>query len=152
MEHLNIEILKEHILPYVGGYQFRFVAGVNRTFYSAYKLVFKRLKHRTSYQYITTMEQFKFCYPEMKKCVHWQRKLFKQAAKQSNALDVFQYLRKVGCSWDARTCARAAKHGHLDALQWAHTNGSPWCSATCSYAAQNGHLDVLQWAHTNGCP
>jgi hypothetical protein len=39
MEHLNIEILKEHILPYVGGYQFRFVAGVNRTFYSAYTMV-----------------------------------------------------------------------------------------------------------------
>jgi hypothetical protein len=151
MENLNIAILIEHILPYVGADQFRFVAGVNRTFYSAYTSMYDHHKHRTSYQYINTMELFQFCYAEMKNEENAQRLLFKHATQQGN-LDVFQYLREIGCSWDEWTCACAAENGHLDVLQWADTNGCPWDEKTCSYAAKNGHLDVLQWAHANGCP
>jgi hypothetical protein len=181
MEHLNIEILKEQILPFVGADQFRFVAGVNRTFYSAYTSVYSHpLLHRTSYKFINTMELFKFCYLEMRDNKKEQRLLFQCAVKQGNR-DVLQFLHEIGCScdvdvttcahaatfgnlhvlqwarangfpWDEDTCARAAEHGHLDVLKWARSNGCPWDEQTCTYAARNNHLDVLQWARANGCP
>jgi hypothetical protein len=146
MEHLNIEILTEHIIPYVGVDQFRFVAGVNHTFYSAYTSVYNDLKHRTSYKFINTMELFKFCYLEMRDNVKEQRLLFQCAVKQGSH-NVLQFLHEIGCSWnvDVSTCAQAALFGHLNVLQWARANGCPWDENTCSEAASNGHLDVLHW-------
>jgi hypothetical protein len=80
MECVNIEILIEHILPYVGGYQFRFVAGVNRTFYSAYTSMSNFPKNQTSVTCIKTMELFQFCFAEMKNKKKEQHMLFKHAA------------------------------------------------------------------------
>ena len=36
MDQMSIEILSDCVMPYIGHYHFRFVAGVNRTFYLAY--------------------------------------------------------------------------------------------------------------------
>jgi hypothetical protein len=155
MEHLNIEILTEQIMPYVGADQFRFVAGVNRTFYSAYTSVYSHPLHRTSYKFINTMELFKFCYLEMRDNEKEQRLLFQCAVKQDN-YDALQVLHEIGCSWDVDviTCAQAASFGHLNVLKWAQANGCTWdeCECICESAAQGGCLDVLQWARANGCP
>ena len=56
-----------------------------------------------------------------------------------------------GCSWDFRTCRRAASEGQLEVLQWAREHDCPWDACTCSYAASYGHLEVLQWAREQGC-
>jgi hypothetical protein len=126
MEHLNIEFLTEQIIPYVGADQFRFVAGVNRTFYSAYTSVYNHPEHRTSYDFINTMELFNFCYQEMRNNEKEQRLLFQCAVKQGN-LDALQYLHDIGCSWDVdvSTFAHAISFGHLDVLWWARSNGCP---------------------------
>ena len=44
------------------------------------------------------------------------------------------------------------KNGHLEVLQWARANECSWNASTCANAARKGHLEVLQWARTNGCP
>ena len=67
-------------------------------------------------------------------------------------LEVVQYLRTLGISWNGHTCHNAAKNGHIELLKWVRANGCPWSSWTCRVAALNGHLEVLKWARANGCP
>ena len=67
-------------------------------------------------------------------------------------LEVVQYLRTLGISWNSDTCANAAFNGHLKLLIWARENQCPWDARTCSKAAENGHLKLLKWARANGCP
>lgn len=50
------------------------------------------------------------------------------------------------------TCASAADGGHLEVLQWARANGATWDKRTCAQAANSGHLNLLRWAIENGCP
>jgi hypothetical protein len=67
-------------------------------------------------------------------------------------LQMLQWLRAKGCSWDEDTCSEAAAKGHLEVLQWARANGCEWDRQTTCNAARGGHLDVLQWACVNTCP
>jgi len=39
---------------------------------------------------------------------------------------VLQWAREQGCSWDADTCASAARSGHLRVLQWAREHHCLW--------------------------
>jgi hypothetical protein len=150
MEDLHIDILIVRILPFVGDYQFRYVAGVNRKFHEAYTFAFP--KKRSHYN-ANTIEHAKICHEDMKEKYHTshQKKLCKKAAELGQ-LDVLQYLFSNGSVWDNRCCSTAALNGHLDVLKWLHENGCPWDSGTCANAALSGHLNVLQWARENGCP
>jgi len=65
-------------------------------------------------------------------------------------LEVVNYLRKLGISWNKDTCSNAAFSGNLELLKWAtRSNQCPWDELTCSNAAINGHLELLKWARTN---
>ena len=66
-------------------------------------------------------------------------------------LEVVKYLRKLGISWNERTCSNAAMNGHLDLLKWCRANQCPWNVRTCSNAAFSGHLELLKWARANQC-
>ena len=46
----------------------------------------------------------------------------------------------------------AATNGKLEVLQWARANGCSWDASTGYSAARNGHLEVLQWAQAHECP
>ena len=88
-------------------------------------------------------------------------------AAKNGPLDVLEWLKANGCSWNQGTCSLAA---NLDVLRRGRANGCPrneytssFCvgrmgalektiPAACKYAAENGHLDVLKWVSTNGCP
>ena len=74
------------------------------------------------------------------------------AAAANGHLDVLQWDRLNGFSWDYRkgACATAVQRGHLEVLQWARENSCPWNEWTCADAAGGGHLEVLQWAREDG--
>ena len=67
-------------------------------------------------------------------------------------LEMVQWLKENGCTWDIWTCAWAARGGHLEVLKWSRENGAPWDEETCAEAARGGHLEVLKWLRENGCP
>jgi hypothetical protein len=73
-------------------------------------------------------------------------------AAENGRLDVLQWAREGGCSWNVYVCAFAAMGGHLHILQWLRKHGCPWNELTCVYAARGGHLYILQWAREHGCP
>ena len=62
------------------------------------------------------------------------------------------------CSWNARTCALAARGGNEDALKWLRSperegGPCPWDRTTCAGAAgEYGDLELLQWCREQGCP
>ena len=67
-------------------------------------------------------------------------------------LDLLVEARALGYPWNAKTCVKAAMHGHLECLKYALERGCDWDRWTCRYAAENGHLECLKYAHENGCP
>ena len=48
--------------------------------------------------------------------------------------------------------AVALRWGNLQMFQWLRDEGCPWHESTCAEAASNGHLEMLQWLRENGCP
>jgi hypothetical protein len=148
LENIPSALFIQHILPFVGQHQYRFVATVNHNFHTAYLSMFPKKVTRLN---VSTMEHAKICFDEWKIRYRQPSILCCIAAREGN-LSVLQYLRAIQCSWDARTCANAAKNGHLDVIQWCRENGCPWDAKTCENAAKNGHLNVVIWCHQNGCP
>jgi Ankyrin repeats (many copies) len=151
MDIISIEILKEYIMPYVGNHQFRFVAGVSRTFYEAYVTAnTNNLVEYTVTEYnLSTMEHAKICYDETRSDT--ERCHLCVSAARHGSIPVLRYLKELlNCPWDVKTCSTAAKFGHLQVLQWARQHGCDWNEWTCINAAQNGHLHILQWASANG--
>ena len=67
-------------------------------------------------------------------------------------LAVLQEARRLGCPWDANTCAGAAEGGHLKVLEWARGQGCEWDSRTWQLAAGGGHRELLAWAEAQNCP
>jgi hypothetical protein len=148
LEDIPSELFIQHILPFVGDHQYRFVAAVNRNFHTAYVTAFpKKVTHNN----VSTIEHAKICFDEWKRPYHHPSILCCIAAREGN-LTVLNYLRSIQCPWGYWTCASAAENGHLDVIKWCRQNGCPWDSRTCENAAENGHLDVIQWCHENGCP
>jgi hypothetical protein len=152
-------------MPYVGDYQFRFVAGMNRSFYNSYKtfLAKYRILHMDGILFnvidvllggeywtlvdVSTPQHTKICYEETVP----QRYDFCQKAAKHGNLQVLEYLHtELGCPWDVRTCAAAGRFGHVHVLEYARTNGCDWNDSTLINAAQNGHLSILEWALQNG--
>lgn len=165
MESINLDILSGCIMPYVGSHQFRFVAGVNRSFYTAYttytdvtdvQYYYKNYKCNNSdhvsrpwtYYNVSTTQHAKLCYEETSPPSRYI--LCAQAAKDGN-LHVLQYLKsELDCPWNVQTCAMAGRYGHVHILEYARQNGCDWNDGTLIYAAQRGHLSILQWAVQNG--
>jgi len=73
-------------------------------------------------------------------------------AAEIGNVEILQYLRDIGYSWNANACGSAAKNGHMDVLKYLHENGCPWDSTTCSDCTKGGHLEILKWLHKNNCP
>ena len=68
-------------------------------------------------------------------------------------LEVVQYMRTLGLSWNSEICANAAKKGHLKIMKWARANQCPWDKRTCHYAAKNGNIEMLKGARAHQeCP
>ena len=72
-------------------------------------------------------------------------------AAASGNLEMLQWVRRRGCSWDESACSAASGNGHLIILQWLRAQGCPWDSQTTACAAKGGHLEVLNWAVAKGC-
>ena len=49
-----------------------------------------------------------------------------QWAAHGGNLQVVQWLRGEGCSWDYKTCSHAVHKGHVEVLRWVRENGCPW--------------------------
>jgi hypothetical protein len=147
LEDIPLELFIQYILPFVGRHQYRFVAGVNHNFHTAYLTVFPKKVTRFK---LSTMEHAKICFDEIKRHYYHPRILCCIAARQGN-LAVLKYLRSIQCPWNHWTCAYAAENGHLDVIKWCRQNGCDWYGNTCAFAAKNGHLDVIQWCRQNGC-
>ena len=70
------------------------------------------------------------------------------AAALIGRLDLLQYLREDGCSWDKNTCYSAVEGSqqpllqkkHLEILQWALENGCPWSKRECLDACAEGSI------------
>ena len=45
-----------------------------------------------------------------------------------------------------------ARNGHLEVLQWARAHGCSWDKSTCAAAALSKHFEILESARTMGCP
>jgi hypothetical protein len=78
LEDIPSELFIQHIVPFVGCHQYRFVAAVNRNLHTAYVTVFPKKVTRFN---LSTTEDAKICFDE----------------KKGNY--------SIQCSWDARTCA-----------------------------------------------
>lgn len=63
MNTVPLEVLTNFVVPYVGDYQFRYVASVNRKFYTSYTTVYK--DRRTHYN-LSTLEHAKLCYEDLR--------------------------------------------------------------------------------------
>jgi hypothetical protein len=165
MDHINVDILSNCIMPYVGTHQFRFVAGVNRSLYQAYTtFTAKKIQqnppkssgcaflintdHKWTYYDVSTTQHAKICYEET---THPERYTLCALAAKDGNLPVLEYLKTVlDCPWNVRTCAMAGRYGHVPILEYARQNGCDWNDSTLIYAAQNGHLSILEWAFQNG--
>ena len=81
----------------------------------------------------------------------WNATSVAQAAKYAQRA-VLEYCCKNRCSCDERACAVAAEQGHWEILQWCRQNNCPWDEETCAGAARNGHFEILQWCREKDCP
>jgi hypothetical protein len=141
MEYLSMELLTDYVMPYVGGNEFRFIAGVNRSFYQAYTTTFP--DRRRTIVNVSTVSHAKITGPELSEDIR-QETLCAMAARHGQ-LDVLQYLREeLSCPWDAETCAKAAKYQRWTLLKWAHEHGCPWDAHTYQWACKKGVFEILQ--------
>ena len=52
----------------------------------------------------------------------------------------------------AESCMFAAREGRLQVLQWLREDGATWDSRVISCAEEGGYDYVVEWARENGCP
>jgi hypothetical protein len=140
----QIEILR-YILSFVGNGHYRFIGAINRQFNEAYKQIYP--DDMKTYLSVSTLDLAEICYKES---MEHRPVLCRCAARYGN-LEVLQYLRSLGCTWDSSTCHKAAKHGHLHILMYARKHHCPWGRHTIYFAAIHGHVHILLWSQMNGC-
>jgi hypothetical protein len=61
-------------------------------------------------------------------------------------LDILKWARKNGCSWNEKTCYKAARYGHLSVLQWARENHYWWDLKTSYKASKGGRPSAVRSA------
>jgi len=57
-----------------------------------------------------------------------------------------------GFAMDVDVMGMAACGGNLELVQWLRAEGCSWNWLTCYWAIEKGHVEVLRWARENGCP
>jgi hypothetical protein len=166
---LPVDVLANHVIPFVGVGQYRFVAVASRRLREAYCLRFPTKK---TFYNMSTMKTSKICWDEaslkdqqlLQRLAKVQRWYYHVVLDDLNDedWDLLRWTKSIfGCSWGSinstdgnnpHACAVAARNGNLRMLQCLRANGCPWNGLTCYEAARNGHLEVLKWARDNGCP
>jgi hypothetical protein len=143
----SIDIVQQ-IVSFVGRYQYRFIATINKDFKAAYLKQFNY--DRRTYYNASTINHARICCLEGPEIT--TTPILCASAAKHGSIVTLQYLRSIDSPWNESICSIAAANGHFELLQYAHANGCPWDSDTCRGAAKKGHLDILQWARANGCP
>jgi hypothetical protein len=178
---LDVPLLTE-VVKFMGPHQFRFVAGINRRFRTAYLLA--HTYNTTTYINVSTPAHANISYREVGSTLAYnatkqQIKLWTNAVQQhgiqpsfrnlksfrggkrdwkqvstteQNHLAFLQWLMVHGFSGDKHTCKVATILGHLHVLEWARGYNFPWGSEICYSAAIYRRWDALKWVHKNGCP
>jgi hypothetical protein len=159
-------LLIDHIFPFVGSDQFRFVAGVNRTFRTVYSKVSPA---KTTTITLNNIDCVK-CYMRdliyddsmdilsglnrltMKPSI-LQEPLIISLSVEHGDIEVVRLFNQISSSRleETKVAAEAALQGNLKSLKKLRSKGCDWDGYTCSNAALNGHLHVLSYAHANGC-
>jgi hypothetical protein len=150
----NTDILR-NVLMFVGKNRYRFIASVNRHFRDTYLELFPDNKE-TSY-YLPTIGQAQICFDERNNVdTSWyddeydytlnNDHLICWSAARYGHLHILQYLRSIGCAWNAMTTQYAASEGNLPMLQWARANGCPWDYRLSTFAKPH----TMKWAKENG--
>ena len=176
MDQLPPGLFTSHILPYVGDNQFRYIAGVDRSFREAYSKLYPR--KQTHWNVIATLKHVQLCYKDLlvqsqappsrqeivqtilllqkedarrpqKKCL--RKQLFTHCVK-TGQFDAVQYLHQIKCPRPNTVCSTAARHGHVPLLTWLRAQGAPWVAAVCASAAAGGHLCILEGVRELNCP
>jgi hypothetical protein len=174
MDRLSEDFLREHVFPFVGDHQYRFVAAVSSDFRRIYLDTFP--SKTTLYDALSTVAQADLCYDEgsykvrggwciaaakngrlpVLQFLHGRGSPLNQqlcaVAASGGHLAVLKWLHVNGCPWDEYTFSSASEHGHFEVLRWLRENNCPWCEQTCSLAASGGHFGILKWLHANECP
>lgn len=103
MERLDVSLISE-IISFIGPNQYRFVAGINKSFRWAHLQVFPYGK-KTALN-ASTLELAKICFGELnvKTNVFLKCELCQSAARHGN-LAVLQYLRSVNSEWNEYMCS-----------------------------------------------
>jgi hypothetical protein len=174
MEDLSSDLLTDFVFRYVGDKQFRFMAAVNRTFYTAYTRIYPKKRTSKHANNIHTKERLMILLNEVGrikslKSVKYVKDMVIHLAAKHGTLDIVAlfHMRHPNITPidTSKIFARAALHGYLDGIRQLHEtlvtgtttttpNSSrrcPWDHFTCSNAALNGHLEILKYAYDNGC-
>ena len=145
------EVLRD-VFRLVGGGCHLQLASVSARFRQQHNLVFsKRRQSFKSTVASVALARWALDNMDVNELGTYKRRVCDMAAGGGH-LQVLQWARANGCTWNKDVCSKAALGGHLQVLQWARANGCPWDSHVCSNAAYGGHLEILQWARANGCP
>ena len=174
---LTDDSLLTPIFEFVGLYEYRFVAILNKRFRELYSEFQKKRIHPTpedssDYRlYFSTsltstasvaesIDRAKLLMSDMKNRESSNHFIRVRKCKGDGILfgSFYRVVRRQRISGDLIRIriflrnAVAVRNGNLDMLQWLRASGCPWNEWTCAEAAGNGHLEVLQWLSANGCP
>ncbi|GFR42537.1 hypothetical protein Agub_g3443 [Astrephomene gubernaculifera] len=67
------------------------------------------------------------------------------AAAAAGQLEVCQWLRQQGCTWESHPLDAAAEAGQRAACEWLLAAGCPWSHAAVYSAARGGHVGLMEW-------
>eukprot|EP00953_Heterococcus_sp_UTEX-ZZ885_P004847 3098-Heterococcus_DN1.PRE.2 len=77
-------------------------------------------------------------------------------AANGGSVPVMQYLKEQGLVFNEETMSNAAAACHLHMCQYLRSVGCPWDAAACTAATaavrSRSNLEVLRWLHESGCP
>ena len=153
-----LDVIMENILPFVGDYQFRFVAGVDRTFYMAYTQKYPSKRTSTKCSSIHSLRRAIIYLNEVRDLSQRQEsivaKMVVDLTIRYGCMELFRFAQKrhPKIHMDESGIMKvAANAGKLDSMRRLREDGCHWDERTTFCAASNGNLEILQYAHTNGC-
>jgi hypothetical protein len=146
--NLDDDIWMNHILPFVGKNQYRFIGAVNRNFRVSYFTVFSPT---TSYENVTTMEQAHLCCKDLD---FDQRAALCKAMIKKGEPNIVKIAFAVNSDFyrfsqerQVQLTAAAAESGDFDLLRWLVEKNCEVDEEAFSGAALNGNLAMFQWLY-----
>lgn len=135
-----------HLVPFIDHDDHLFVAGVSRSWSSAWK----RPRKTRGMSATTTASQLQASFDcglrrNMPMCL---------LAARLKKLDLLQVAMAAGCPWDVAVAIELARGGYFEILKWARAvvNPIPWNHEVCDFAAEFGHMELVMWLRENKCP